>query len=195
MTMKIQVFMIHSVRFTAVLDTNVIYPVILRDLLFWFAHYDMYTPKWSNHIFDEWKSVMERKDVTSEEAEKRVQRANQAFPDALVQNYQPLLANLSLPDMKDCHVLAAAIKSNAQLIVTNNIKDFPEEILKDFDIKAKTADDFLTDLIDLNGETAIAAFKEMVLYKRNPAMDEYAVLASLEKIGLTNTSHYLHALL
>jgi hypothetical protein len=97
--------------------------------------------------------------------------------------------------MKDCHVLAAAIKSNAQLIVTNNIKDFPGEILKDFDIKAKTADAFLTDLIDLNGETAIAAFKEMVLYKLNPAMHEYAVLASLEKIGMTDTSHYLRALL
>jgi hypothetical protein len=56
MQMKILGFMIHSVRFTAVLDTNVIYPVIIRDLLFWFAYYDMYTPKWSNHIFDEWKN-------------------------------------------------------------------------------------------------------------------------------------------
>lgn len=52
--------MIHSVRFTAVLDTNVIYPVIIRNLLFWFAHYEMYTPKWSNHIFDEWKDVMKK---------------------------------------------------------------------------------------------------------------------------------------
>lgn len=187
--------MINSVRFTAVLDTNVIYPVIIRDLLFWFAHYEMYTPKWSHHIFDEWRSVMERKDVASDEAERRVQRANQAFPDALVRNYEKLLSNLSLPDMKDCHVLAAAIKSNAQLIVTNNIKDFPEAILKDFDIKAKTADEFLTDLIDLNGEKAIEAFKEMVLHKRNPAMDEYAVLAKLKEIGLTDTAHYLHALL
>ena len=42
--------MIHSVRFTAVLDTNVIHPVIIRDLLFWFAHHDLYTPKWSKHI-------------------------------------------------------------------------------------------------------------------------------------------------
>lgn len=193
--MKIQVYMIHSVRFTAVLDTNVIYPVIIRDLLFWFAHYDMYTPKWSHHIFDEWRSVMERKGVPMDEAEKRVQMANQAFPDALVRNYETLLENLSLPDMKDCHVLAAAIKSNAQLIVTNNIKDFPEVIIKEFDIKARTADDFLTDLIDLNGETAVEAFKEMVLHKRNPAMDEYAVLAKLKEIGLTDTSNYLHALL
>jgi len=65
--------MIHSVRFTAVLDTNVIYPVVIRDLLFWFAHYEMYTPKWSNHIFDEWISVMERMGVSSEESEKQVQ--------------------------------------------------------------------------------------------------------------------------
>jgi len=49
--------MIHSVRFRAVLDTNVIYPLISRDLLFWFAHYDLYTPKWSRHIFDEWEEV------------------------------------------------------------------------------------------------------------------------------------------
>lgn len=55
--------MIHSVRFIAVLDTNVIYPVITRDLLFWFAYYDMYTPKWCKHIFDEWASVMQRKGV------------------------------------------------------------------------------------------------------------------------------------
>ncbi len=54
--------MIPSVRFQAVLDTNVIYPLISRDLLFWFAHYDLYTPKWSKHIFDEWEDVMFRMD-------------------------------------------------------------------------------------------------------------------------------------
>jgi predicted nucleic acid-binding protein len=142
--------MIHSVRFKAVLDTNVIHPVIIRDLLFWFAHYDLYTPKWSKHIFDEWKSVMERRGVAKEEATKRVDKANSAFPDALVDNYEGLIKNLELPDPKDCHVLAAAIKTNADIIVTNNIKDFPEEYLNSFSIKAKTADDFLTDIIDLN---------------------------------------------
>jgi hypothetical protein len=54
--------MIPSVRFQAVLDTNVIYPLISRDLLFWFAQYDLYTPKWSKHIFDEWEEVMIRMD-------------------------------------------------------------------------------------------------------------------------------------
>lgn len=157
--------MIHSVRFTVVLDTNVIYPVIVRDLLFWFAHYEMYTPKWSRHIFDEWREVMERKGVPPEESVKRVQKANLAFPDALVQQYEGLIESLNLPDQKDCHVLAAAIKANAHLIVSNNIRHFPEEVLGNFGIKVKTADDFLTDLIDLDGEKAIEAFKEMVLNK------------------------------
>ena len=119
--------MIHSVRFKAVLDTNVVYPVIIRDLLFWFAHYDLYTPKWSKHIFNEWKTVMERKGIPQEKISRQIAMADAAFPDALVQNYDGLIETLKLPDPKDCHVLAAAIKTNANIIVSNNLKDFPED--------------------------------------------------------------------
>lgn len=187
--------MIHSVRFKAVLDTNVIYPINIRDLLFWFAHYDLYTPKWSNHIFKEWKSVMERKGIAEEIAEKRTQIANKAFPEALVLNYEGLLENLNLPDPNDCHVLAAAIKINANVIVTNNLKDFPEDYLETFGLKVKSADDFLTDIIDLNHDEAIKAFKEMVLNRKNPELNEYEVLDQLRKNGLNDTANYLHALL
>jgi predicted nucleic acid-binding protein len=187
--------MIHSVRFKAILDTNVVYPVIIRDLLFWFAHYDLYTPKWSENIFDEWKSVMERKGITETEAAKRVAHANSAFPDALVHNYQWIIPTLNLPDPEDCHVLAAAIKANADIIVTNNIKDFPKDYLSSYGIKAITADEFLTDIIDLNQEHAVAAFKEMVLHKRNPDLDEFEVLDLLRKSGLNDTANYLHAFL
>jgi predicted nucleic acid-binding protein len=187
--------MIHSVRFTAVLDTNVVYPVIIRDILLWFGHYDLYTPKWSEHIFEEWKKVMLQKGVTEVEAENRINKVNLAFPDALVQNYKGLIDKLELPDADDRHVLAAAIKVNANLIVTNNIKDFPEEYLQSFGLNAKTADDFLTDIIDLNQEQAIAAFKEMVLNKKNPKMDELEVLNHLRKVGLVDTANYLHAFL
>lgn len=187
--------MIHSVRFTAVLDTNVIYPVISRDLLFWFAHYDLYTPKWSKNIFDEWKAVMMRKGITEEEAAKRVAKADLAFPDALVHNYESLISHLELPDVQDKHVLAAAIKVNANVIVTNNLKDFPQEYLQSFGLNAKTADDFLTDLIDLDPEQTVAAFKEMVLNKKNPPLDEYEVLNQLRKINLHDTANYLHALI
>lgn len=187
--------MIHSVRFTVVLDTNVVYPVIIRDVLFWFAYYELYTPKWSTHIFDEWKKVMTEKGVSEEESNKRISRANAAFPDALVKNYNGLIKHLDLPDMDDRHVLAAAIKTNANLIVTNNIKDFPEAYLQSFGLNAKTADDFITDLIDLNQEQALSAFKEMVLNKNNPKQDEFEVLNQLRNAGLNGTANYLHALL
>ncbi len=187
--------MIHSVRFTAVLDTNVVYPVIIRDILFWFAYYDLYTPKWSEHIFDEWKRVMMEKGVSEEEANKRISKTNSAFPDALVQNYKGLIDHLKLPDKDDRHVLAAAIKTNANLIVTNNIKDFPQEYLQSFGLCAKTADDFLTDIIDLNQEHAVAAFKEMVLNKKNPSQDELEVLDLLRNAGLKDTANYLHTLI
>lgn len=195
MRMKKTVYMIHSVRFTVVLDTNVVYPVIIRDILFWFAYYELYTPKWSEHIFDEWKRVMIGKGVSEAEAEKRIAKANEAFPDAEVRNYKGLIEQLTLPDKDDRHVLAAAIKTNANLIVTNNRKDFPEAYLQSFGLSAKTADDFLTDIIDLNQEQAVAAFKEMVLNKKNPKQDEFEVLNQLRNAGLPDTANYLHALL
>jgi hypothetical protein len=80
-------YMIYSVRIKCVLDTNVIYPIEIRDLLFWFVNYDLFTLKWSAHIFDECKDVMMRKGVSEEEVTKSAQRANIAFPDALVKNY------------------------------------------------------------------------------------------------------------
>lgn len=91
--------------------------------------------------------------------------------------------------------MAAAIKTNANLIVTNNIKDFPEEYLQSFSIHVKTVDDFLTDIIDLNQEQALAAFKEMVLNKKNPKQDEFEVLALLRSAGLKDTANFLHSLI
>lgn len=187
--------MIHSVRFTCVLDTNVIYPIEIRDLLFWFAHYDLFTPKWSNHIFDEWKDVMDRKGITQEEIKKRTNVANLAFPDALVKNYESLINGLTLPDEKDRHVLAAAIKTNANVIVTNNLKDFPSKYLTTFGLVAKSADDFIADIIDLNHDKAIEAFRKLVLNRRNPDLDEFEVLDNLRKNGLTDSANYLHSLI
>lgn len=110
-------------------------------------------------------------------------------------NYEQLIGNLSLPDMKDCHVLAAAIKVNANIIVTNNLKDFPNVYLADFGLAARSADDFLADIIDLNHGRAVEAFKCLILNRRNPAMDEYKVLENLRKNGLLDTANYLHSLI
>ena len=185
--------MIHSIRYTCVLDTNVIFPINIRDLLFWFAYYNLYTPKWSEGIFDEWKAVMKRKGVSDDEIVKRTSKAAEAFPDAQVLNYEPLIPTLNLPDEKDRHVLAAAIKVNANIIVTNNLKDFPNAYLDTFGLKALSADEFLTDIIDLNPKLAVEAFRELVFYRRNPDLNEFEILDQYRKIGLINTADYLHS--
>lgn len=187
--------MIHSIRFICVLDTNVIYPLLTRDLMFWFAYYDLFTPKWSKHIFDEWDNVMERKGIPNEERIKRISVANRAFPDAMVNNYEQLIDSLKLPDEKDRHVLAAAIKTNANIIVTNNLKDFPKDYLGSFGLSAKSSDDFLTDIIDLNPERAIEAFRQLVLNRTKPELNEFEILDRLRNLGLKDTANYLHAYL
>jgi len=138
---------------------------------------------------------MKRKGVNKDEIKKRLRNANLAFPDALVKIYSGLISGLKLPDPKDCHVLAAAIKTNANVIVTNNIKDFPNQTLKSFGLIAKSADNFLTDIIDLNPKQALVAFEEMVLNRRKPNFDEYEMLAILRKRDLKNTADFLHSLL
>ena len=187
--------MIHSVRFTCVLDTNVIYPIDIRDLLFWFASYDLFTPKWSKHIFTEWENVMKRKGIPDEEIKKRLSKAQRAFPDALVDNYEALVNSRELPGEKDRHILAAAIKTNANMIVTNNLKDFPAAYLATFGLTAKTADDFITDTIDLNPDLAVEAFKALVLNRTNPNLDEFEVLDRFRNNGLIDSANYSHALL
>lgn len=187
--------MIHSTRFTCVLDTCVIYPIDMRDILLWFAHFELYRPKWSQIIFDELHTVMIGKGMPVAKANEQIQRINAAFPDAMVHNYEDLIPTLSLPDPKDCHVLAAAIKSDANLIVTNNLKDFDPAYLSRFGLSAKNADDFITDTIDLNTPVAKEAFMTMVAHRTNPSLDPYQVLDILRTRGLVNSAYYLHSLL
>lgn len=193
--MRNQDCMIHSVRFTCVLDTNVFYPLWIRDLLLWFAYHDLYIPKWSKHIFDEWVAAMIRKGVSQDEALIRTLIANEAFPDALVKNYESLINTLTLPDIKDRHVLAAAIKTNANLIVTNNLKHFPREYLAGFSISVMDADEFFTFIIDMNQKISIKAFRDLVLNKKNPPLDNIQVLDIFRKNGLINTADYIHTLI
>ena len=81
-----------------------------------------------------------------------------------------------------------------------SFNDFVEQIIivtKKYSIIERQQDCcyFLTDIIDLNQDIAIKAFKEMVLNRKNPNMDEFEVLESLRKVELFHTANYFHALL
>ncbi len=91
-----------------------------------------------------------------------------AVPDALVTDYESLVEGLDLPDEDDRHVLAAAIKCNASVIVTFNLKDFPRAALSVFDIEALHPDDFIADLWDLDKAAVLEAAQRQRMSLKNP---------------------------
>lgn len=134
--------------FTAIYDANVLYPAPLRDFLMNLALTGIYRARWSASIHDEWKRnlLLNRPDLTPEHLDRTSSLMDAAVPDALVTDYDSLVEGLDLPDRDDRHVLADAIKCNASVIVTFNLKDFPKAVLGAFDIEPLHPDDFIADL-------------------------------------------------
>ena len=93
----------------------------------------------------------------------------QAVPDSLVTGFQPLEEAITLPDPDDRHVLAAAIRANAQVIVTFNLNDFPPAVLAQYDIEAKHRDDFLLDSLDIAPGTLVRCLTEQAAVLKNPS--------------------------
>lgn len=107
--------------------------------------------------------------------------------DALVTGYEPLIGGLKLPDPDDRHVLAAAIRSRSDVIVTSNLRDFPADVLQEFGIEAQHPDEFVLNLLDLAPSLVVVAAQDHreSLKKPPKAVDEY--LDSLQAQGLTRT--------
>jgi predicted nucleic acid-binding protein len=107
---------------TALLDANVLYPAPLRDYLLHLASLGVFEPMWTAAIQDEWiRNLLDARPDINRVALEATQRAMDiAFPGSNISGYESLINSLSLPDPDDRHVLAAAIKGKAQIIVTNN---------------------------------------------------------------------------
>jgi hypothetical protein len=88
-------------------------------------------------------------------------------------------------------VLAAAIRAGAQVIVTNNRKDFPPDYLSGWGMERKNADDFIMDLIGLDDRVVFACVQEIATSRRRPPQTFEDVLAQLEKSGLTESVAHL----
>jgi predicted nucleic acid-binding protein len=180
--------MIHSSRFIAVLDANVLYPAPLRDYLLRLASLELYKPKWTNDIQEEWirNLLINRRDLKSEKLKITQDAMNSAFPDANITNYEELISSLQLPDDKDRHILAAAIRGNADVIVTFNLKDFPPDYLKLYDIEVQDPDEFISNLINLDKLKSENAIQNLIRSLQNPPKSREEVLETLAKCGLKN---------
>ncbi|WP_409272068.1 PIN domain-containing protein [Pseudomonas sp. KCJK9111] len=179
--------------FTVIYDACVLYPAPLRDLLMHLALTGAYRARWSEKIHDEWtRNVLKnRPDVSKTQLDRTVGFMNQAIPDSLVSDYEPLVQGLDLPDGDDRHVLAAAIKCGASVIVTYNLKDFPAKILKRFEIEALHPDVFLSDIWDLDQAAVLKAVQKQRASLKDPVYSPRELLDILLKQRLPEIVKHL----
>ena len=153
----------------------------------------LFRATWSAGVHEEWMSALlrNRADLSRERLERTRLLMDQHAEDALVTGYEDLIPCLQLPDPNDRHVLAAAIRGRADVIVTANLRDFPPETLAEFGIEAQHPDEFMLHLLDLApGIVAEAARNHRESLKNPPkTIDEY--LNTLEALGLTQTASVL----
>lgn len=172
-------------RFVVVLDANVLYPFGVRDALLRFAEAGLYRARWSGDILDEMVRSLLRVKPDREASILRMRDAMvRAFPEALIEGYQDLIPALELPDQNDRHVLAVAIRAGAQLIVTENQRDFPAEILRSYNVETLAADNFLVSTFELYPSQALSALRRMRGEYQAPAMNPSEFLLYLQRNGL-----------
>lgn len=94
-----------------------------------------------------------------------------------------------LPDPDDRHVVAAALKTRASVIVTDNLRDFPAELMSQLQLEAKSADAFIADTIDLSPRVSIEALAEMrARYERTRPLSADELVERIRGNGLAETA-------
>jgi predicted nucleic acid-binding protein len=140
-----------------VLDACVLYPPVLRAILFGTAAGGLFVPLWSDRILEEWARATVKLGPDAEAlARADAILARAAFPRAGVAAQRGIEARLILPDENDIHVLATAIAGHADAILTFNAQDFPRHVLAAEGIERRDPDGFLWDLWSHHPDAVVA---------------------------------------
>lgn len=181
-------------RYTALVDACCLAGTLQRNLLLSLAEADFFRIRWSVKILDETEKaiaeILAKKSVgdAADLAAKARRAMERAFDEADVGDFSSMLcACEGLPDPDDAHVIAAALKTQAAVIVTDNLKDFPDAFLAPLNLEARSADAFIADTIALDEGRAVAAIRKMRGRFNRPSMTAADLLLNMEAVGLTDT--------
>jgi len=149
----------------------------------------LFRAKWSEDIHDEWTSALlkDRADLTAKQLRRTCDLMNAAVPDAIVEGHHCLIDGLALPDPNDRHVLAAAIHSGADAIVTFNLRDFPPAVMEQFNLEVLHPDDFIQFQYDFNNAAVIIAARRCRERLRKPPQSVAEYLDTLAQQRLPKT--------
>lgn len=137
----------------ALIDACVLYPTVMREVVIGAARAGLFEPQWSERLLEEWARAAARHGASDEVAARsEAVMLNAHFARAQIRPKDGDLARLWLPDQNDIHVLAAAIAGSSDVIITNNAKDFPRNILAEEGVSRADPDQFLLGLWHANTE-------------------------------------------
>lgn len=179
--------------FAAVLDTCVIYGGLRRDLLLTMSAHGVFRAVLSDDLLDEIEYVEERKlqelGTPDDEAEARARRLVEQMRNAfevLDQSRVDLIGEVGLPDPDDEHIVAAAVAGGADVIVTDNLRHFPEEKLPD-GLRVQGPQTFLHDMVTVHPHGSVLALQEMARRRGDPPQTEADIIDLLLVKGLAQS--------
>ena len=174
------------------IDTCVLYPTVMREMVLQTARAGAFTPVWSARILEEWARAARKLGPDGEvQARSEIALVQAHFPDACVSVPDGLRARLWLPDENDIHVLAAAIASSADAIMTLNAKDFPRGLLAEEGLQRVDPDRFLYDLWLKDAELVAAAGKTVLDTACALSGKDWTIRALLKKARLPRVAKAL----
>jgi predicted nucleic acid-binding protein len=169
--------------FGVVLDACILIKASLRDTLIRAYDADLYRLYWSDDILTEvTRNLVENGLTTTAGAARLEQRLRIVLEAAEVSGYTALIPSMT-NHPKDRHVVAAAVAAGAELIVTENLGDFPASTLEPFGIEAQSPDQMLVALFELDGETMIQIIHDQSQATNRPHLSVEMILDHLERDG------------
>lgn len=171
--------------FGVVLDACVLYPFSLCDLLLRLADRELFDPFWSDRILDELARNLAQAGLTAQQVAWRIDQMREAFPAAdvpadAVARLEPAMAN----HPKDRHVLAAAVASGADAIVTFNLKDFSADACELHGVEPLHPDAFLLALYELDPATVDAEVTAQAAALTHPPISRVELVGMLATAGV-----------
>ena len=170
------------------IDTCVLFPTLLREIVIGTAKAGFFEPRWSQGILDEWRHAMAREGedgLLAVESEIAILAAR--FPSASVNVLDQLKESLHLPDPDDRHVLAAAISGECEELLTLNLKDFQSRTLSMHGVLLRDPDGFLVEFLSAEPEKMLQVIGTAVkaAQLRKPEVTKRGLLkrARLPKLG------------
>lgn len=174
-------------RFPAFLDTCSIFPAYLCDTLLRLAEAGAYRPLWSAEVLEELRRNLPDRGLADEAIAYRIGEMRRAFPEAEVTGYNHLIEAMPC-DPKDKHVLAAAVRGGAEVLVTFNTSDFPQKPTGEYDLEVVHPDGFLLDQLDLYPGLTIVALRDQAASYSSPVMTVGDLLGRLAAAGVPRFS-------